>query len=215
MPAEDPRSGGTAADPFRLSPPRCPPARFLFAIANCCLACLQKLIELINRNAYIVIAIEGSSFCPAAAKAIKLLVSNSARIGTTNVISDVVLFLGKIAVACSCAFFCFVYLDYEYPDGTISSPILPVIIVFIGAFAVACMFFAVVEMCVDTTILAFCDDCDKNGGTPKYSPPLLMEAMGVSAQVQKDMDETKKKLGLGGGGGDKGGGGAIKTDVNA
>lgn len=61
-------------------------------------------------------------------------------------ISDAVLFLGKIAVSCSCAFFCFVYLDEQYPAGTISSPILPVIIVFLAAFAIACMFFAVVEM---------------------------------------------------------------------
>lgn len=72
--------------------------------------------------------------------------SNSSRIGVTNVISDVVLFLGKIAVSAASAFFCFVYLDHEYPDGSISSPILPVIIVFIAAFAITCMFFAVVEM---------------------------------------------------------------------
>lgn len=75
-----------------------------------------------------------------------LLASNSLRIGVTNVISDVVLFLGKIVVACASAFFCFVYLDEQYPDGAISSPILPVVIVFFGAFAIACMFFAVVEM---------------------------------------------------------------------
>lgn len=70
--------------------------------------------------------------------------------------------------------------------------------------------FSAAAQCVDTTIIAFCDDCDKNGGEPKYSPPLLMEAMGVSAQVTKDIKEKTAKV-LGGGGG----GEAIKTEVNA
>lgn len=40
-----------------------------------------------------------------------------------------------------------------------------------------------------------------------------MEAMGVSAQVQKGMEDKKKNAGVGGGG--EKGGRAIKTELNA
>lgn len=38
----------------------------LLCVGRCCLSCLQCLIEFINRNAYITIAITGKNFCYAA-----------------------------------------------------------------------------------------------------------------------------------------------------
>ena len=50
-------------------------------------------------------------------------------------------------------------------------------------------------MCIDTCIIAFCDDCDKHGGNPKYSPAALMEAMGVQQTFLKELEEKKAKHG--------------------
>ncbi len=47
------------------------------------------------------------------------------------------------------------------------------------------IFFAVYETAIDTTLLAFCEDCETNGGNPKWAPPLLMEAMGLDANDSK------------------------------
>lgn len=40
------------------------------------------------------------------------------------------------------------------------------------------VFFAVYEISIDTILLAFCEDCEIHGGSPKWAPLLLMEAMG-------------------------------------
>ena len=134
--------------------------------------------------------------------------------------SEVVLLLGRVTVAAVCTFFCFVYVEKQYPPGTVSSPILPVIIVFFVSFAIASVFFSLVEtvrrgcaaratpcagrdpcarvraQCIGTTIIAFCDDCDRNGGEPKHSPQVLMDAVGCHFEVQKAVAE-----GAAGGGG--------------
>lgn len=53
--------------------------------------------------------------------------------------------MGKLAVAASCAFWCFVYVE-TLDGGAVSSPLLPVILVGITSFAVASIFFSVPEL---------------------------------------------------------------------
>lgn len=57
------------------------------------------------------------------------------------------------------------------------SAILPIAISIIVGYFVADLFFAVYEMAVDTILLSFCEDCEMNGGNPKYAPPLLAATM--------------------------------------
>lgn len=42
------------------------------------------------------------------------------------------------------------------------------------------IFFAVYEMAIDTVLLSFCEDCERNSGHPRCAPPLLLEAIGES-----------------------------------
>lgn len=105
-----------------------------------------------------------------------------------NFIGDILLFLGKIAVAAASGVVAFAMteLDYynnasKYPDTYLSSPVLPVAVSIITGFVIAEIFFAVYEMAIDTILLSFCEDCETNGGEPKCAPPLLMEAVGAHA----------------------------------
>lgn len=43
------------------------------------------------------------------------------------------------------------------------------------------IFFSVYEMAIDTMLLCLCEDCESNGGHPRYAPKLLLEAIGESA----------------------------------
>jgi choline transporter-like protein 2/4/5 len=60
------------------------------------------------------------------------------------------------------------------------------------AFIIASIFFGVVEMAVDTVLLSFCEDCEENGGVPRYAPPLLMDALTRHAKALDDEDAQKK-----------------------
>ncbi len=75
------------------------------------------------------------------------------------------------------------------------SPVLPIAISVITGFVIAQIFFAVYEMGIDTVILAFCEDCEENGGNPRYAPPLLLEVMGSEAPDQHVTNTVKPMSG--------------------
>ncbi|KAH7297110.1 hypothetical protein KP509_26G054000 [Ceratopteris richardii] len=147
---------------------------------QCCLGCIEWTIKFINRNAYIVIAITGKGFCGAAVHATNLIVTNILRIGTVNIIGNVIVFLGKVGVSFASALFAFFMLEtskYKTGHDKVSSPLLPVLFCWAVGYVVASLFFAVVEMAIDTIILSFCEDIEEHNGTPIYAPPLLMQTL--------------------------------------
>ncbi|KAL2653076.1 hypothetical protein R1flu_021204 [Riccia fluitans] len=161
----------------------------LCCCAQCCLGCIEWTLKFINRNAYIVIAIKGKGFFRAAAKASGLIINNILRVGTVNVLGDFILFLGKVCVSVASAFFAFLMLDqHRYKSGRdkISSPLFPVAFTFIFAYAIANMFFGVVEMAIDTILLSFCIDSEENNGNPRYAPSLLMDTLSRHARYEEE-----------------------------
>ncbi|XP_061341173.1 choline transporter protein 1-like [Gastrolobium bilobum] len=134
--------------------------------SQCFLRCIEWTIKSVNRNAYIMIAITGKSFFKASVIATELIMNNILRIGRVNVIGDVILFLGKLCVSLSSAVFAFIMLEtHKYRDAhnKISSPLLPVMVCWALGYIVATLFFAVVEMSIDTIILSFCQDSEEHG----------------------------------------------------
>ncbi|KAJ4726287.1 choline transporter-like protein 2 [Melia azedarach] len=153
-----------------------------------CLRCIEWTIKSVNRNAYIMIAITGKSFCRASTIATELIMNNILRIGRVNVIGDVILFLGKLCVSLSSAVFAFLMLDthkYSSAHNKISSPLFPVLVCWVLGYVVATLFFAVVEMSIDTIILSFCQDSEEHQGTAQYAPPLLMETLNDQNEMQR------------------------------
>ncbi|KAG4978212.1 hypothetical protein AAZX31_13G260600 [Glycine max] len=155
--------------------------------SQCFQRCIEWTIKSVNRNAYIMIAITGKSFFRASAIATELIMNNILRIGHVNVIGDVILFLGKLCVSLSSAVFAFLMLDthnYSSAHNKISSPLLPVVVCWALGYIVATLFFAVVEMSIDTIILSFCQDSEEHG-TAHYAPPLLIETLGDQNDMQR------------------------------
>ncbi|KAG6591969.1 Choline transporter protein 1, partial [Cucurbita argyrosperma subsp. sororia] len=153
-----------------------------------CLRCIEWIIKSVNRNAYIMIAITGKSFCKASAIATELIMNNILRIGRVNVIGDVILFLGKLCISLSSALFAFLMSDthkYRSAHNKISSPLFPVLVCWGLGYVVATLFFGVVEMSIDTIILSYCQDSEEHQGTAQYAPPLLMETLNDQNEMQR------------------------------
>ena len=158
-----------------------------------CLWYLQKIIEWINRNTYIMIAIEGKSFCWSAWEAISLIFNNILTVGAVNVIGDILLFLGKFSVAACAGLLAFLMLDsdtYTTGESKVSSPLLVVIFCVLFGFVIASLFMSVVEMAIDTTLLSFCKDCKIHGGKPKFAPPLLESVLGKAKDKNAKPDDA-------------------------
>lgn len=80
------------------------------------------------------------------------------------------------------------YLEsYTDDENAVSSPIMPVALVLLAAYAVAGAFMSVTEMAVDTVLLSYCIDCDENGGQAVNAPPLLNDAVRVHSMSLCDV----------------------------
>ncbi|KAA8526840.1 hypothetical protein F0562_008931 [Nyssa sinensis] len=162
--------------------------RIAFYSSRCFRRCVEWTIKSVNHNAYIMIAITGKGFFKASEIATELIISNIVRIGKLNVIGDVILFLGKLCVSLTSAIFAFLMLDthkYKSAHDKISSPLFPVLVCWALGYVTATLFFAVVEMSIDTIVLSFCQDSEEHQGTAQYAPPLLIETLNDQHEMQR------------------------------
>jgi choline transporter-like protein 2/4/5 len=163
-----------------------PVVKFFMCCVKYCLWYLEKVLKYVNRNAYILVAVKGYSYCYSAVQAIKLIIVNMLRIAAVNTVGDFLTWLGKLVVTGLCALCAFFMSDLDtYTDPTketyLSSPLLPVLVVAFIGYIEADLFLSVYEMAVDTILLSFCEDCGTNGG-PHFAPPLLLSALGKSSK---------------------------------
>lgn len=109
---------------------------------------MEKVMKFINRNAYILVAVKGYTFCGGALRAIKLIVLNVGRLAAVNIIGDALIFLGKLTIVLASGSLAFLMTDmpaFSNVDSAnyVSSPIVPVILTMLAAYMVASVFFAV------------------------------------------------------------------------
>uniref|UniRef100_A0A8B9KZ39 Choline transporter-like protein n=1 Tax=Astyanax mexicanus TaxID=7994 RepID=A0A8B9KZ39_ASTMX len=152
-------------------------SRFLLCCLKCCFWCLEHFIKFMNRNAYIMVAIYGKSFCTSAREAFCLLMRNVVRVAVLDKVTDFLLFLGKLLISGSVGALAFFFFTRRIPVIQEEVPSLnyywvPLLTVIFGSYLVAHGFFNVYAMCVDTLFLCFCEDLERNDGSP--SKPYYM-----------------------------------------
>jgi choline transporter-like protein 2/4/5 len=174
--------------------------RVLMKVVQCCMWCLEKCLKFISRNAYIVVAMRGDSFCYATMRAFKLIFANMATVGVVNVVSAIILFLSRVMITCACGFFMFTVLDdpqFEYGGARqLSQPLFPVLVVLVMAYAVSTAFMNTFDLAIDTILLCFCEDVEinKNGGE-MFASKALQKIVGHTAvkKVESGADEEEKE----------------------
>ncbi|KAG3113456.1 hypothetical protein PI124_g7606 [Phytophthora idaei] len=148
--------------------------KVVMKIVQCCLWCLEKCLRFLSKNAYILIAMKGHSFCTSAKDAFKILLSNIAQVGAVSTVTFLLLGAGKVAVALSCAIATFAYLEKNSDDYRVggahelSSPLAPIGLALLLGWFVASTLLGVYEMAIDTILLCFCEDKELNKESGQY-----------------------------------------------
>lgn len=134
--------------------------------AQCCLNLLEKLLKFITINAYIMCAIYGKGLCTSATNGLSLLARNIARTIVLNNVVACILFVGKILLTLVVSGLTWWHLSKEpnFDSGDFICYV-PIIVVFLGTYFVADMFFDVYEMAIDTIFLCYLQDCEINDGS--------------------------------------------------
>lgn len=140
----------------------------VFCLIQCCLLCLQKCVELVTRNAFIVVAIKGTSFCVSAKSAFTVIKDNLKLLSVVNVISEIIMFLGRLAVTAGCVLISFALVDntpafQEGGGDELTSTWMPVLVSGLFGYAVSAAFFYVFDITVDTILVCFALDTKENG----------------------------------------------------
>lgn len=125
----------------------------------CCMKCffwlLEKFLKFINRNAYIMVAIHGKSFCPSAKDAFNLLMRNVLRVVALDKVTDFLFFLSKILISVGMGCVTYVYVTHDNREGDLHYNLVPVTLVVLGSYLIATVFFGVYSMAVDTLFMCF------------------------------------------------------------
>jgi len=151
--------------------------KWVLCLTNCLLACFERFIKFLNKNAYIMISIYGYSFCTGARRGFSLVASNILRVTAVNCCTGFVVFLGKLFVSMLTTLIAFVILKNNF--NNVGDYAIPTIAIAILAYAVSVCFFSVFDMAVDTLLLCFCEDCERNNGAdrPYYMSDKLKSHM--------------------------------------
>nr|GEU81571.1 choline transporter-like protein 2 [Tanacetum cinerariifolium] len=154
--------------------------------------CVEWIIKSVNHNAYIMIAITGESFFTASAMATNLIKNDIVRIGKVNVIGNIILFLGKFCVSLASALFAFLMLDthaYKSTHNKVSSLLIPMLVCCGLGFMVATLFFALVEVSINTIILSYCQYSEEQRGTTQYATPLLIQPLDEQIEMDRQLNK--------------------------
>lgn len=91
-----------------------------------------------------MVGITGSNYCTAATHAASLLLAHALQVATVHVLTGLVAWLAKLAVAAGCAVAALILFDLAYfkdaarfPDTAVSSPLVPVVLTAVLAYIVA------------------------------------------------------------------------------
>ena len=145
----------------------------LFGCIQCCLGCCNKIMEFVNKHAYIQIALKGDSFCTAAWEGFGLIIRNLGRFTALAAISTIFTFIGTIFITVgSCIIGYFLITNVEYFSKDLNSCVLPVVAFGLVGFIMGRVTMSIFSVSGDALIHSFLLDEELNKGQPKAFPEL-------------------------------------------
>lgn len=126
---------------------------------RCFLQCVERIVQFINKTAYIQIALRGKNFCNAAKDGFEIVWSNPIRYTVVAGVGEIIMFLGKLMIAAgtTIAFYCIITYVSSI-KANVMEPIYLLILMFIISFAVGMLFMSVYSIAMDTIFQCFIVD---------------------------------------------------------
>ena len=145
----------------------------IMSCLQCCVGCIGKIMEYINKHAYIQIALKGDSFCTAAWEGFALIVRNLGRFSTLTLIGSLFTTIGTIFISVASAVIgYFVITKVPYFSDELNSCVLPVTVFLIIGLIMGLVTMSVFGISGDALMHSFLLDEELNKGQAKAFPDL-------------------------------------------
>lgn len=134
----------------------------LISCIRCCLACFERFVRYINRNAYIYCALTGESFCSSAINSFVLILKNAAKFGFVEGIASCFMFIAKCFIAIATCLLS--ALIIQASTAEITSPYGPLGVIFVISYIIATIFIEIFDTGANTILQCYL--LDKEVGLP-------------------------------------------------
>lgn len=126
---------------------------YVMAVGHCLLACFERIIKFINKNAYIQIAITSHCFCIACKDAFFLIFRNAFLFAIVAGIGEVFIWIGRVFITVVTIIGAFLVLEYydEYKTN-LHYWYAPLTVIAVIAGLIAFMFMSVWAMAADAIL---------------------------------------------------------------
>lgn len=126
---------------------------------QCCLKCLERIIEYLNQQAYIQIALRGKNFCMASIDGVTAILSNPARYSVVSGVGAIMMFITELLITAGATLLFYILITFkESIRNNIMEPIFMLIVVGLGSAIIAKVFMSVYSVSMDTILACFISD---------------------------------------------------------
>ena len=147
--------------------------RCVLCCIECFLRCITKVLEFINKQAYIMISIKGDCFCTAAWEGFALTVRNLGRFSILTLLGKLFSTIGTLFICVSSGIIGYLVIQYYgFLKEDINSSFLPVFCMVLVGLIIGIVSMDVFGMSADTLLFCFLIDEEINKGQPKAMPEL-------------------------------------------
>lgn len=147
--------------------------RCLICCCECCMNCVARTMEFINKHAYIQIALKGDNFCKSAFEGFGIIVRNLGRFSVMAVVGGFFNMLGLIFISSASGFIGYMLItEVPYFAEGLNSPILPTFVMVMIGFIIGLICISIFGTSADALIHCFLFDEEINKGQPKCYPEL-------------------------------------------
>ena len=160
---------------------------------NCCTHCIDVVISYVSNQAYICIAVHGTSFLASAKKAAQLIATNATNMAVIKVVASFFIFLAKFCVVLATMLVGHVLLtkaNLQEENGSSKHQVwVPLLLSLPLCLIVVNTIFDLYSVAIDTLFVCFHEDMNANNGEgdPYYSSKSLIELMREREEVEVDV----------------------------
>ncbi len=155
----------------KKSPGKC--YKCVLCCLECCLKCIAKVLEYINKHAYIMISIKGDCFCTSAWEGFALTIRNLGRFSVLTLLGKLFSSIGTLFITVASGIIGYLVIqNYGFLKEDINSPFLPVFCMVMIGLIIGLVSMNVFGMSADTLLYCFLIDEEINKGQPKAMPEL-------------------------------------------
>ncbi|ORC84179.1 solute carrier family 44 protein member 2 [Trypanosoma theileri] len=147
----------------------------VFYCMKCFVACFEKVLSVINKNAYVMMCITSNGFCLSACSAVSMILTYAVELLFLGWLLGVVIFFGKLFVVGSCCVSAYFLCTVESLAPDVEVKFMPVLVVGVMAYFMCTVFFNVYNSAADALLVCYCYDRKMNESNGLYYVPYELE----------------------------------------